>query len=980
MMDRPLIGRQPEQDLLRYAWRKASDGQTTVAAISGEPGIGKTALLNRIAITLEQEGALILRGLASAMEGMPPYLPFLEALGHYILTAPLAQLNEQLGAYTPTLVSIFPEITHRLGAHSAAQTLPAEQARFRLFEAVALFLSNICQHQPVLLLFDDLQWADAASFDLLTYIVLHQPRIPLLILAGVRRGEDTWAEFQQMLAELERLRSLTLIELGPLSANEMVWLAEHYLGAPLDAQSNQVLLACSEGNPFFAEELLRNWQEMGRLSNTSIGWRLEIQAEEEFPASIMRAIEQRLMRLSIPTIEILRSAAIIGRYFEIALLAEVMGQEAEIVEANLSSALQANLIYSYPGGLAFNHELIREALYQQVPAARRQRLHGFIGRALEMISKTPDTQQLTSLAFHFTRSGDRERGIRYARLAAEQALRAYAPKEAMRHYQSASVLLAQMEQMGNAVPFQRGELLLGLGNAALHADMKQDALLAFESALTWFMQNGDPFSAARAAYGLGRARWQVEEISAAQQAFEHALELLGERDSAETAHIHADLANLLVLSRHRYEEGMAHAQRGLEIARQLNDEHLMATALRALGNLFVRTNRLAEGIAHLEKALALAEQSDDYLEAAEISTGLLIAFGWNCNFSEILATGMQLIDYAERCQARHYTRHVYSLLFLLKIVQGDLAGSSEWLERAEETTASLASPEPWAFLHYVKAMAAYYSGDYEEMAAQTMEAIEILRTSDPEALFWYLGIGALANLLSGRHSEGCALRDELEARLQASRPETFPAAEAFNHLALFALASGERDRLLDLYPNLLPFRGQFHDSFVDWLLGTIEILRGDWKAAESYLNLAESITRRENLRWELAQTLAARADLELARGGAGSVMRARVFLAEALEIFKSYGNKPQIKRFRAWLRDLPPQPGERQLHPAPAGLSRRELNVLQLLAQGRSNREIAETLALSEKTIANHVTMIFNKIGVENRAAAAAFAAKAGVI
>jgi DNA-binding NarL/FixJ family response regulator len=109
------------------------------------------------------------------------------------------------------------------------------------------------------------------------------------------------------------------------------------------------------------------------------------------------------------------------------------------------------------------------------------------------------------------------------------------------------------------------------------------------------------------------------------------------------------------------------------------------------------------------------------------------------------------------------------------------------------------------------------------------------------------------------------------------------------------------------------------------------------------------------------------------------VTRARAFLAEARDLFKSFGNDAEERRIRARLRDLPPQPGGKPSQPAPAGLSRRELDVLRLLAQGKTNREIAETLALSEKTVANHVTMIFNKIGVENRAAAAAFAVKEGV-
>jgi DNA-binding NarL/FixJ family response regulator len=167
---------------------------------------------------------------------------------------------------------------------------------------------------------------------------------------------------------------------------------------------------------------------------------------------------------------------------------------------------------------------------------------------------------------------------------------------------------------------------------------------------------------------------------------------------------------------------------------------------------------------------------------------------------------------------------------------------------------------------------------------------------------------------------------------------------------------------------------------VDRLLGAIEILQKDWDRAQASLDAAETTARREGMRWELALTLVSRADLELARGGTGSAARARALFAEALTIFKAYGNEWEQKRTRGRLRDLPRQPGEKLPQPAPAGLSRREVDVLKLLAAGKSNREIADELALSEKTVANHVTMIFNKTGVENRAAAAAFATRQGLV
>jgi DNA-binding CsgD family transcriptional regulator len=294
--------------------------------------------------------------------------------------------------------------------------------------------------------------------------------------------------------------------------------------------------------------------------------------------------------------------------------------------------------------------------------------------------------------------------------------------------------------------------------------------------------------------------------------------------------------------------------------------------------------------------------------------------------------------------------------------------------------AELASPEPQAFLNQARAFSARVTGDMAAAGAAISAAMQIYRGFGPDAVIWYVGLEMLIRWESGRPADARVLRDELEALLGALPAGAFPAAEAYSHLALFALASGEHERLIKLHPKLLSFRGQFHDALIDRLLGAIDVARGDWAAAQVALASAEASARRENLRWELAQTRVTQADLELARGGPESALRARSCLAEAIQIAEAYGNEAEEKRLRARLRDLPPQPGAKSSQPAPAGLSRRELEVLRLIAQGRSNREIAKALALSEKTVANHVTMIFNKIGVENRAGAAAFAVREDVI
>jgi predicted ATPase len=335
----------------------------------------------------------------------------------------------------------------------------------RLYEAVGDFLAAIAVPHALLLLLDDLQWADTATLDLLCYVVRHQPDARLLILGAYREGEVTHRlAFERALAELNRLRRLSTTAVGPLADVELTALAADYLGTPIDPAVSHLLSKQSEGNPFFAEELLRGWLETGTIARDHTSFRLIAPVESSLSSSIVGAVRQRLTRLSPQVVELLRMAAIIGRTFDVTLLVEVASQEVETAEDHLQEAIQALLIRcDQPGTFTFIHDTIRECLYSEVNSARRTRLHTLIGRLLEqqldLEHAQTDAQRLANLAFHFARSGERQLGAVYSQQAAEQALQTYAPQEAMTHYRTALTLLGEDDP-------RRGACLLGLGEAA----------------------------------------------------------------------------------------------------------------------------------------------------------------------------------------------------------------------------------------------------------------------------------------------------------------------------------------------------------------------------------------------------------------------------------------------------------------------------------------------------------------------------------
>src|SRR5437588_5376080 len=294
-----IVGRQRELALVMNQYEAARHGQVQVVLLAGEPGIGKTRLLDEIARQTAQDGATILRGGASEAEGMPPYLPFVEALGRYIQTSPLDLLRAQVAAAPQVLATLLPELITRLGELPASAPLPPEQARFRLYEAIGMLLQAIGAPHALVLILDDLQWADTASLDLLCHVARHQPNAHLLVVGAYRESEVAYhSALARTLTELSRQRVLTTVTIGPLSAVETGMLAEGKLSGALQPGVNALLHTHSEGNPFFAEELLDGWVEEGALVHEHKQWIAVPPLDQALPPSIVGALRQRFERLS----------------------------------------------------------------------------------------------------------------------------------------------------------------------------------------------------------------------------------------------------------------------------------------------------------------------------------------------------------------------------------------------------------------------------------------------------------------------------------------------------------------------------------------------------------------------------------------------------------------------------------------------------------------------------------------------------------
>jgi DNA-binding CsgD family transcriptional regulator len=961
------VSREPELAALRAALDAARRGRLAVTLLSGDPGMGKSTLLDAITDEARRSGMTVLRGAAFDAEGMPPYLPFLEALGGYVRHSPPEVLRAQVGEQEAVLAEVLPELLARLGDAPVSYPLPAEQARLRLFDAVAIWLGEIAQDAPLALVLDDLHWTDPASCDLLRYLARRVRDRPIAVLGAFRPAEGAQhPALQRTLAALDQARVLTVVTVAPLSPTGTALLAEQFLGADVHADLASTLHAQSEGTPFIAEELLRAWRTDGSLALRDQVWRLiQEPAEAISPPSVMRVVQQRLGQLRREDLAILQIAAVAGREFAPAIVAAAGEVGVEAVMSVMDHAASLRLVQPLPGGemFGFHHEAIRSGILREINIYRRQHLHGALGRALEASGAVDDPRGLAEVAFHFSHSTERALGAHYAFLAGHQSLRASAFEEARRQFALTLALLPADDD-------RRGDVLLGHGESASLAGNEAEAMASLSAAQSWFQARGDD-RAAHAAHHLGRVAWRQEQTELARTAFRVALAIMGESDSAERVEALVDLGTLQAVSDGDLAAGLRHVREAVTRAEALEDLRLLAIARRALGNLLVRTNDLQAGIALLEDALTLAVATGDLTEAAECCACLAPACWWQGDIARSDAVTRQRLAFALTTHDRFQLRHVYPWLGVCAGIRGRIAEAVAEFSRAEEVIAGLESPEPRAYLSFARGALALMTGDLPQARMYLDEALAIFRTLGGAA-GWYEGFGGLLDFASGDLVAAHEALANLAALVERLPAGAMAAGEPLVCAAQLALDLNDRERYPAMLGLLERYPGQFHDFLVDRLRGEIALRLGDLPAAQSLLIASERQARVASLLWELVRIHEAQADLALAQGPDKD--QARALLAEAQTLAARIGGRREADRLQARLETMGVSSH------GISGLTAREVEVLSCLARGQSNRAIADALFLAPKTIEHHLTSIYTKLQVENRAQAAAFAVRHGLV
>jgi tetratricopeptide (TPR) repeat protein len=443
-----LVGRASELAQLQEFWSRAERGQGHMALISGEPGVGKTRLARELGVYARLQGAWVLQGGCYEFEATTPYLPFLEALRGWVRGRDPERLRAALGAMAPELAKLAPEIEAKLGPLPPNPPLSPAEERLRLFDHVVRFLGALADERGLLLVLDDLHWADHGTLALLHYLLRQARESRLMVLGMYREAElDRAHPLQKSLVEWNRERLATRVPLSRLSlVDTSSMLAVMFGQETVSPDFAAALHRETEGNPFFVEEVVKALIEQGQIYREGGEWQRHDVGELAIPQSIKAAVSRRLERLTPATTEVLQTAAALGKVFEFQELAAATAvAESPLLDA-LDEASASQLIRAESGeNFAFTHDKIREVLHEELNPIRQRRLHQRIGESLEKLYGSHLDSHVEDLAYHFARSGDLKKGLDYSQRAAAQAAKLYAHQEALDFYGRARECAEELE-------------------------------------------------------------------------------------------------------------------------------------------------------------------------------------------------------------------------------------------------------------------------------------------------------------------------------------------------------------------------------------------------------------------------------------------------------------------------------------------------------------------------------------------------------
>jgi DNA-binding CsgD family transcriptional regulator len=884
------------------------------AFIDGVAGVGKSRLVAELVRTLEPERPLV--AYAQCFEELQaPYAPFVEAFAALARAAASPSSPWRHAAKNPLLAAAAP----------GDRPAQVETARLQRFAAASEFLRSASEQRPLLLVVEDVQWADDATLDLLRYLVRSFAGVRVFVVATARIDHDGQGAWRARLTDVRRDASVR-VHLEPFTPGQMrQFLASDGEGPTrLAASDLERIEGLADGNPFVAGELVLDVRERPRDSR------------RELPATLNASVVARLHGLSEEDRAILSYAAVVGRRFDAVLLADVAGVALHRVEPSLRRAARLRLIDQAADetGYAFRHALTQEVLYQQIPGDEARALHATIAERME--AEGAGRADVATLAHHWSAAGDRERTLRYNAEAGAAAERVYAFRDAVRFYRRAVACAERSEERARL--YERSASCFGLfGDLAGAREASRHALADYQegsateriismliglSSIARSMGNIDEaWSYANEALSLATeheivaARFDVYQqlggIAAYSSEPEAALRYLDEAArnvAGASAHdeskLHAVRAYALS-ALGRYREALDEYQLALTFARRTDDPLTLVRTLNNFGSRASLTGDLAPAIDAFNEAIGIAtERNVERVARALVHNYASVQLTLG-NLGRAKELYYQGLTYEGSAVATQVTTACLGMRI------GLIAGDDELLERSDDAglvERAFASREQQSIGNVAGTVLALYAHREQEVAARALRSRAIGVLSSTDFSFW---------LLDDVAARGAPDEIERARALLARDAQTHEHRTAAAYLLLFDARVAAREVPGDQATGLAT------------------------KAIEAF----------GALEWPLETGWA----LEVARRH-----------DEALATYRAMGAFGQVRRLE---RDLK-RATARGLSDA---LSAREHEVAELVADGRTTRQIAERLAISERTVETHLQSIFRKLEVKSRIQLAAY-------
>lgn len=982
------VARDAAFDAFARVFDQVEEGRGQTVLLSGEAGVGKSRFVSEARAHAERAGSRFLEGNCFEPDRSLPFAPLVDALNTTMLPRTRATTLPILGPYAPELVKILPELGLWLPDARPTAPLDPQQEKRRVFRALVSFLLDLANDAPLLFTVEDVHWCDDTSLDFLRFLALHGRSSRLLVLLTARLDEPS-PSLVGLVSELNRQRALVELSLRPLAPGEVSVMvgAIFSLERPPRPEFIDTLHSLTGGNPFFIEEVLRSLVESGSVAPADRGWARRALAELTIPRSIDDAVQLRIGLLGRRDRDTLALAAVAGRRIDLALLEALTGEsEAELL-ATMETLVGAQLLVDFGDRFAFRHALTQQAVSARLPARRRKALHRMIGETIERLYASSLDKHLSELAYHFHQAEQWPQTLAYSRLLGDRALALYAAPEAVEQFTRALDAATHVAEV-DTTPF-----LFGRGQAHHLLGDFEAALGDYEQTLDRTRRSQDRVAQWRTTVALGQL-WTYRDYTRAGDLFGHAVELARQLgDPIQLAISQSHLANWL--------NNVGEPARATDLLRETvatfehqGDIEGAAHALQALGEAAAQLGDRILAVSSMDRAIELSRRADNKI-VLSVCLALRAALASPALTETTLSSG----DPPARCEHDHDEairqadaigwRAGHALAdYLASWMFASFGRLGDALARARSALDVTMEVEQRLFSDGANAS----WGGVNLAALDHTRAIEVLETGLEQARglgsAFYIGIMkaslAEAYLLAGdlRHCQAVldsAVPDE-------TAPHNLHERRLLWVMAQLALARHEADRALAVVdtlistvpgevsngeqatvPGLAKLRGDalFALGRTDQAIGTLEDAK---RAADEQGALP--------LLWQIHRSLARIHGAARHRGPARAERTAATQIIERMA--DSFHEPAGRDRFvAAAMSSLPTEQPLTALQSAKlafGGLTRREREIAALIAHGKSTREIAAALVVSQRTVETHVTNMYAKLGFNSRAQIAAWA------